>query len=248
MYFMQEAGQPLRLQYAKGPYGPYAENLRHVLNAVEGYLVSGYADGGDSPVKQIELVPGAVDDAQAFLNALPRRGRGVSPNTRKAYDTDWRNFEEWCRARGIEAMPADPIGAVLAYLTAHASTLKVSTLQRRLVAIRECHRYAGFDLDTTSVQFRDVWKGIRREEGRARPVTKKSPLMTATLRRAVRALPGNLLGCRDRALLLVGFAAGLRRSERASLETRRGGIALAIARPAEMPAPLFRRGVYCPCT
>jgi O-acetyl-ADP-ribose deacetylase (regulator of RNase III) len=67
MYFMQEAGEPLRLKYAKAPYGPYAENLRHVLNAVEGHLVSGYADGGDAPDKQIELVPGAVQDAEAFL-------------------------------------------------------------------------------------------------------------------------------------------------------------------------------------
>ena len=68
MYFMQEAGEPLRLQYAKAPYGPYAENLRHVLRAVEGHLVSGYADGGDAPNKQIELVPGAVKDAEAFLS------------------------------------------------------------------------------------------------------------------------------------------------------------------------------------
>jgi O-acetyl-ADP-ribose deacetylase (regulator of RNase III) len=67
MYFMQEAGQPLRLQYAKAPYGPYAENLRHVLQAVEGHLISGYADGGDAPDKQLELVPGAVRDAEAFL-------------------------------------------------------------------------------------------------------------------------------------------------------------------------------------
>ena len=67
MYFMQEAGQPLRLQYAKAPYGPYAENLRHVLHAVEGYFVSGYADGGDAPNKQLELVPGAVTDAEALL-------------------------------------------------------------------------------------------------------------------------------------------------------------------------------------
>jgi hypothetical protein len=68
MYFMQEAGEPLRLKYAKAPYGPYAENLRHVLHAVEGHLVSGYADGGGMPDKQIELVPGAVQDAEAFLN------------------------------------------------------------------------------------------------------------------------------------------------------------------------------------
>ena len=68
MYFMQEAGEPLRLQYGKGPYGPYAENLRHVVHAIEGYLISGYSDGGDSPQKEIELVPGAVADAEAFLS------------------------------------------------------------------------------------------------------------------------------------------------------------------------------------
>lgn len=67
LYFMQEAGEPLRLRYAKAPYGPYAENLRHVLNAVEGHLVSGYLDGGDAPDKQLDLVPGAVRDAEAFL-------------------------------------------------------------------------------------------------------------------------------------------------------------------------------------
>jgi hypothetical protein len=53
MYFMQEAGEPLRLKYVKAPYGPYAENLRHVLNAVEGHLVAGYLDGGDVPDKGV---------------------------------------------------------------------------------------------------------------------------------------------------------------------------------------------------
>ena len=67
MYFMQYAGEPLRLNYTKGPYGPYAENLRHVLKAVEGHLVSGYADGGDAPDKQLKLVPGALEDASSFL-------------------------------------------------------------------------------------------------------------------------------------------------------------------------------------
>ena len=47
MYFMQEAGEPLRLRFKKAPYGPYAENLRHVLHAIEGHLVAGYADGGE---------------------------------------------------------------------------------------------------------------------------------------------------------------------------------------------------------
>jgi O-acetyl-ADP-ribose deacetylase (regulator of RNase III) len=67
MYFMQEAGEPLRLKYQKAIYGPYAENLRHVLNAIEGHLVAGYADGGDVPDKQLKLVPGAVQDAVEFL-------------------------------------------------------------------------------------------------------------------------------------------------------------------------------------
>ena len=66
MYFMQAAGQPLNLKYVKGPYGPYAENLRHVLRTVEGHLLSGYADGGDAPDKPLNLVPGAVEDATNF--------------------------------------------------------------------------------------------------------------------------------------------------------------------------------------
>jgi O-acetyl-ADP-ribose deacetylase (regulator of RNase III) len=69
MYFLQEAGEPLKLHYVKGPYGPYAENLRHVLRDTEGHLTTGYADGGDQPDKQLSLVPGAVADAEAFLEA-----------------------------------------------------------------------------------------------------------------------------------------------------------------------------------
>ena len=71
MYFMQVAGEPLKLQFAKDTYGPYAENLRHVLNAIEGHLVSGYTGGGDAPDKELELVPGALEDAQAFLETAP---------------------------------------------------------------------------------------------------------------------------------------------------------------------------------
>lgn len=69
MYFMQVAGEPLRLKYVQAPYGPYAENLRHVLRAIEGHLVAGYADGGDAPDKPLTLVPGAVEEANAFLEA-----------------------------------------------------------------------------------------------------------------------------------------------------------------------------------
>lgn len=67
MYFLQEAGEPLRLRYKSAPYGPYAENLRHVLHAIEGHLIAGYDDGGDAPDKPLTLVPGAVDEAAAFI-------------------------------------------------------------------------------------------------------------------------------------------------------------------------------------
>lgn len=76
LYFMQEAGESsLRLRYAKAPYGPYAENLRHLLMSVEGYLTSGYTDGIDDPEKQLELVPGAVADANQFLAGHPNTQR-----------------------------------------------------------------------------------------------------------------------------------------------------------------------------
>lgn len=67
MYFMQEVGQPLRLRYTKGPYGPYADNLRHLLNVIEGHFISGYGDAEDDPWRQIELIPAASQQAEELL-------------------------------------------------------------------------------------------------------------------------------------------------------------------------------------
>lgn len=67
LFFMQEAGQPLRLIFRKAPYGPYAENLRHVLNEVEGHLIAGYGDGGDDPTKALSIVPGAYEEAERVV-------------------------------------------------------------------------------------------------------------------------------------------------------------------------------------
>ncbi len=67
MYFMQEAGEPLRLKYQKAPYGPYAENLRHVLSHIEGHFISGYGDAEDQPDKPLELKPYASEQAETFL-------------------------------------------------------------------------------------------------------------------------------------------------------------------------------------
>lgn len=71
MYFLQASGEPLELRYVKAPYGPYAENLRHVLQAVNGHLIAGYTAGGDAPTEQVTLMPGAVDKADSFLAEHP---------------------------------------------------------------------------------------------------------------------------------------------------------------------------------
>lgn len=96
MYFMQEAGEPLRLNYIKHHYGPYADNLRHVLTKIEGHLVSGYHDGGDAPEKQLELVPGAVKDAEAFLKA--------DGDTRNRFDRVGRLVEGFETPFGLELL------------------------------------------------------------------------------------------------------------------------------------------------
>lgn len=69
MYFLQASGEALQLRFAKAPHGPYAENLHHVLEAVEGQLISGYESGRNSPSSQLTLVATAMDQARPFLEA-----------------------------------------------------------------------------------------------------------------------------------------------------------------------------------
>lgn len=67
MYFMQEAGEPLKLHYEQGVYGPYADDLRHVLHAVEGRLLSGCDEEGDDATRSLHILPGAYAQANAVL-------------------------------------------------------------------------------------------------------------------------------------------------------------------------------------
>jgi integrase len=104
------------------------------------------------------------------------------------------------------------------YLADRARELKVPTLRLRLVAIRQAHTFAGHRLDTAAPELAEVLKGIVRAHGTA--PSKKEAAVTEIVRDAVRELakaPG-LRPLRDRALLLVGFAAALRRSELVALD------------------------------
>ncbi len=96
MYFLEAAGQPLKLTYAKGYYGPYAENLRHVLQAINGYLIEGYSAGGDAPSEELRLRPGAVESAEAFLDD--------DPDTRGRFDEVTRLVEGYETPFGLELL------------------------------------------------------------------------------------------------------------------------------------------------
>lgn len=96
MYFLQESGEPLKLRYVKAPYGPYAENLRHVLRDVNGHLIEGYTAGGDAPTEQVALMPGAIEKADAFLAA--------NPETHKRFDRVGKLVEGFETPFGLELL------------------------------------------------------------------------------------------------------------------------------------------------
>ena len=96
MYFMQEAGEPLKLKYESQTYGPYATNLRHLLRRLENHYTTGYRDGGDAPGKEIELVPGAVQEATRFLASQSETGQ--------RFDRVSHLVEGFESARGLELL------------------------------------------------------------------------------------------------------------------------------------------------
>lgn len=96
MYFLEAAGQPLRLRYSKGHYGPYAENLRHVLQDINGYLVEGYSAEGDAPSEELRLRPGAAESAEAFL--------ADDPDTRARFTEVARLIEGYETPFGLELL------------------------------------------------------------------------------------------------------------------------------------------------
>jgi len=156
------------------------------------------------------LVPVDVaTQARAYVDAA------TAANTRRAYRSDWADFTAWCERHGLTALPATPETVAL-YLAALAGVAKVSTVQRRLTAIAKAHRAACYDTPTKSEAVHLTMRGIRRTHGVA--PTQKAPAVLADLRAMLAVLPNTLIGTRDRALLLLGFAGAFRRSELVSLD------------------------------
>jgi integrase len=149
------------------------------------------------------------DTAEEYIRA------SVASNTSRAYAGDWKSFVTWCDRHGRQALPADPETVAL-FLADEARRLKVATLGRRLCVIGAAHRTAGHPSPTHAEAVRRCWSGIRRSLGTTQQG--KSPAVTADIRRMIAELPAGILGVRDRALLLIGFAAALRRSELVALD------------------------------
>jgi len=136
--------------------------------------------------------------------------KAKSTETRKAYRSDWQDFEAWCKAKGLRSMPAQT-STVAAYLADIATNKKVSTVERRLVSIRQAHNMAGYPLDKRDSFITETLKGIKNAHGA--PQEAKAPILTEDLRAMVKSLGSDLKGIRDKALLLVGFTGAFRRSE-----------------------------------
>ncbi|MGM1061151.1 site-specific integrase [Saccharothrix sp. Mg75] len=174
----------------------------------------------------LEQVRRRFDDEQAaalagYLHAAQ------SPNTLRAYRSDWVAWAAWCQAEGRQALPADPVD-VAVYLAVAADTTKddgspafrPSTLERKAAAIAAVHAAGGLPSPTRSDVVRLTLRGIRRT--RQAPPRRKRPVLLGTLEAllAERPAPGWPTGAarrRDALLLLVGFAGALRRSELAAL-------------------------------
>lgn len=155
-------------------------------------------------------------------------------STRRAYGHDWKQFRAWCDEHGFAACPAAPQVVVL-YSTDLIKNRgrKLNTLARRLAAVSQVHQQAGLESPTLSWVVKQFLHGLRREVGTA-PVRKR-PVLISDLKGILAELPESLLGTRDRALLLVGFAGAFRRSELVALnaediEETAGGVVITARR------------------
>jgi site-specific recombinase XerD len=141
--------------------------------------------------------------------------RARSANTIRAYQNDWLHFSSWCSATGLQALPALPRTIAL-YMTAHKDRHSMATLNRRLSSIAAAHRMADHPFDTRCREIALVMDGLRRTKTvRQRQVT---ALTTPLLKRALDNTSETLADQRDRALILIGMAGALRRSELVALE------------------------------
>ena len=156
-------------------------------------------------------------------------------STRTMYDWAWSKWEAWCTTRGVTAMPAEP-ALICAYLTERAADgLSVGTIDTACGAISYTHRRHGLSDPILTEGVRQVRRGLRRIIGAA-PRRQARPLGTEDIRQIVESIDRTTAqGSRDAAMVLLGFASAMRRSELAALtladvEFKPGGVLLHVRR------------------
>ncbi len=159
-----------------------------------------------------------IDTARDYAEA------STAENTNKAYGADWKHFTRWCRLKGTDPLPPSPemIGLYVADLAAPAGkapALSVSTIERRLSGLAWNYRQRGLILDRKNRHIATVLAGIKRKH--ARPPVQKEAILPEDIQAMVATLPYDLRGLRDRAILLLGYAGGLRRSEIVGLDVHK---------------------------
>lgn len=159
-----------------------------------------------------------VDTARDYAKA------STAENTNKAYAADWKHFARWCRMKGTEPLPPSPemIGLYLADLASGSGSspaLSVGTIDRRLSGLAWNYAQRGLPLDRKNRHIATVFAGIKRKH--ARPAVQKEAILAEDILAMVATLTYDLRGLRDRAILLLGYAGGLRRSEIVSLDVHK---------------------------
>jgi integrase len=184
----------------------------------------------EAPSPPLPVPANGAERLPGHLEKLAGRARDYveaasSANTRRAYAADWKHFTSWCRRQGFELLPPDPQTVGL-YITALASGAasegkkSVSTIERRLSALSWNYAQRGQPLDRKDRAIATVMAGIRNKH--AAPPRQKEAILPEDLIAMLETLDrGTLRGLRDRAMLLLGFAGGLRRSEIVGLDVGR---------------------------
>lgn len=140
----------------------------------------------------------------------------LSAATRTAYARDLASFHAFCEAHDLTlSMPAEP-SVIAAYLASIARTHATATLRRRLRGIAAAHLAAGYDFPSDAILVRQTMRGIARAHGT--PPRRAAALGLREVRAMLIACDETLTGLRDRAVILIGFAGGLRRSEITAIE------------------------------
>ncbi|MCB1467959.1 MAG: integrase, partial [Rhizobiaceae bacterium] len=210
---------------------PETDDLPDIIEAVM-EMARPTGNGPNLPSPSIPDAQNATTRLPAHLVPLADRARAYveaasSANTRRAYAADWKHFASWCRRQGFDLSPPDP-QVVGLYMTACAlgtvsGTKKpnsVSTIERRLSSLSWNFAQRGQPLDRKDRHIATVLAGIRNTH--AKPPVQKEAILPEDLVAMLETLDrGTLRGLRDRAMLLLGFAGGLRRSEIVGLDVGR---------------------------